>query len=253
MKKTNNLVGIIARTILVIVLVVVNFSLSSCQDEPELNNKVGIEGEGNKPTPADPTLSDVTGFDCELVKSNDTNASAENGLATISKSYDYQKTFELVYSDDSYSNKVEGYKVEHIVTLTGLTGVFTVDNINEIAGQTFNVSGNKAEIAGREVGVTASKKGNRSVEFSNGRTRWNFAVDQNYSIESIENGQIIKDELCSNGIIAEYFTFSVAEKVEGTDNTYNMTGTFTAEMSEGDDIVYTFSSFSDVVATAEKV
>ncbi len=239
----------LVRTMLVIVLVVVNFSLSSCQEEPELNNKVGIEGEGNKPAPADPTLDDVFGFDCKLVKSNDTKASAENGLATVSKSYDYQKSFELVYSDESNKEQVEEYKVEHSIVINGLSAIFTVDNIDEIAGQTFNVAGNKAEIAGREVSVTASKKGNRSVEFSNGRTRWNFAVDQKYSIENIENGQFVKDELCSNVIIAEYFTFSNAEKVEGTDNTYNLTGTFTAEVSEGDDIIYTFST---VATTSEK-
>jgi len=241
----------LAARVLVCTLVFLTLCLTSCNDEPDvLKNKVESEFNGTeKPTPEDPTLSDVMSDECKFVKSNDTEASSENGVATVSRSYDYEKTFVLVYSDDTEKEQVEEYKVEHSIKLSGLTAPFIVDNIDEIAGKTFEVTDNKVEIADHEVSVEKSKKGNRSVEFSNGYFRWNFAVDQSYSEEKLENGVLYRKDLCSNNITDQYFTFSNAEKVEGTDNTYNLVGTFTAEVSEGDAIVYTFSA---VATTSEK-
>ncbi len=222
---------------------IVSLVLTSCGDEPELLKTVDVNGE-NQPT-VEATLANVWGDACELVKSNAEVANTENGNVAIEKSYDFEKTFELVYSDGSNKEEVEEYSLTHKVSFQ--MPVLTINDINDIAGQRFVAENNEAQIANQAVRVSASRNDHQK-NFSNGSKTWIFdtrSEDEGWNDEQTR----YVGSLCNNSIIEMSFAFSGAEKVEGTDNTYNLTCTFTAKVNEGEDMKY---SFPVVATTAEK-
>ncbi len=227
--------------------IIAAFVMSSCNDEPYLYTKGEVAFDPS--TPVESSLEDVLGYECELNSSLETNASSVNSVTTITKAYSFNKEFSLIYSDDTEKNEIKSFNVEHSFTLTGLTGALSGDAVSEIAGKTFNVDGNKVSIANREVLVNSSKSVEPSfISYANKTQQWIFTVDQQVEGWNAE-GTVFNGSLCSNYVRNISISFGDAEKVAGSDNTYNVPAHFTASMSEGDDVIY---DFSVVFTTSEK-
>lgn len=231
--KKNNLATLVARVMVMACAILFSLvAVVSCDSEPMENTYVDITGSGNGKPEVDVKISSVIDYECKLVDSEEEIIISADGTTTVSKKYNFKKEITVVYTDRSEKDSVVEFSLEHKAVIRGLNNVFQVEDIKELANQRFNVENKKVVIAGHEVRVDYSRNDTILPALSNGSHVWIFSTKAKQDSENVTY-----IELCSNDPKKSFFSFGDAQKVEGTDNTYNLGVTFTGEPTEGDDML----------------
>ena len=246
--KTNNSNRAIAfvRSMMVMACALIMCVLTSCGD-PTLNNRTDIDGE-NKPV-VDNNLTNVWLDYQKYVNSNTEVVSNNEGITTLKKSYNFEAKFIMTYANGTSKDSIAEYVITHTFVIKGMNEVMTCNDIKEIANQSFDITNGTAQIGGKTISVT-NYRDNKQIIFKGNGKIWVFDtqyLDNKGSWD--ENNTRYDEKLLYNAVTSETMSFGNATKVEGTDNTYNLTATFTAKVNLGDAAKTTFST---VATTSEK-
>lgn len=247
--KTNNSNRAIAfvRSMMVMACALIMCVLTSCGDEPTLNNRTDING-GTQPA-ADKNLTNVWLDYQKYVSSNTEVVSNADGVTTLKKSYNFEAKFIMTYANGTSKDSIAEYVLTHTFVIKGMNEVMSCNDIKEIANQSFDITNGTAQIGGKTISTTNSRDNKQIIFKGNGKI-WVFDtqyLDNKGSWN--ENNTRYDEKLLSNIVTSETMSFGNATKVEGTDNTYNLTATFTAKVNLGDAAKTTFST---VATTSEK-
>lgn len=231
--KKNNPATLVARVMVMACALLFSLvAVVSCDSEPLENTYVDINGSGKEEPTVDVKIASVIDYECKLVDSEEEIIISADGTTAVSKKYNFKKEITVVYTDHSEKDSLVEFSLEHKAVIKGLNNVFQVEDIKELANQRFDVENKKVIIAGREVRVDYSRNDTVLPALSNGSHVWIFSTKAKQDSENVTY-----IELCSNNPRKSFFSFGDAQKVEGTDNTYNLGVTFTGEPTEGDDML----------------